>query len=205
MKDNEHENAQVEDAIEPELSDTDIDPELAEVEEQIDGKIKSLRAKLKDSEEKRSAALEELQRTKADFLNAKRRLEGERDEKAERAIESCLLGLLPLYDSFQMAMQNQEVWETVDETWRKGVEGIYSQLQTIFTSYNATILEPTNETFNPIEHEAMKEELVEDDTQNNCVLQVIQCGLTRTRSDGSTKVLRPARVVVGTISNTNEQ
>ena len=205
MKDNENENDPVEDAIEPELTDTDIDPELAEVEENKDEKIKSLRAKLKDSEEKRSEILEELQRTKADFLNAKRRLENESEEKSERAIENCLLSLLPLYDSFQMAMQNKDVWGAVDEMWRKGVEGIYSQLQTIFTSYQAQILEPENEVFNPTEHEAVKEEVVEDATKNNYVLHVIQCGLVLTRNDGTRKVLRPARVIVGTLSNTNEQ
>lgn len=203
MNDNEYENAQAKEDIETEMTDTGHDPELDEVEEQVTNKIKTLRAKLKTSEEDRLKTLEELQRTKADFLNAKRRLEQERSEGIERAIESMLLSLLPTYDSFQMAMSDEKTWNTVSDSWRKGMEGVYNQLQNVFTSYNAHLINPLHATFDPEKHEAMKEEAVTDESRNNVVTQVIQPGLERTRSDDTVKVLRPARVVVGSITQAN--
>lgn len=204
MKDKEHENAQAEESVQSESTDTSYDPELEDIEENVNAKLKSLRAKLQTSEEERSNALEELQRTKADFLNAKRRLEADKDESIERAIDNCLLSMMPLYDSFQMAMQDNDTWNTVSETWRKGMEGVYNQLEVVFSSYGATPTQPVGEPFNPSEHEAMKEEPVDDATKHDHVTSVIQAGLTRTRNDGSVKILRPARVIVGTFTQPNE-
>lgn len=204
MKDKEHENAQAEESVQPESTDTSYDPELEDIEENVNAKLKSLRAKLQTSEEERTSALEELQRTKADFLNAKRRLEADKNESIERAIDNCLLSMLPLYDSFQMAMQDSDTWNTVSETWRKGMEGVYNQLEVVFSSHGATPTQPVGEPFNPSEHEAMKEESVNDIAKHDHVTSVIQAGLTRTRNDGSVKVLRPARVIVGTFTQPNE-
>lgn len=189
-----------------ELSDEDItvdeettpldDPELEEVEAHSDAKLKKLRAAVKDCEEQKRAIHEELQRTKADFLNAKRRLEEERARGEERLTNKFAESLLPLCDSFHMAMADTKLWEQVDEKWRKGVEGIRAQLETTLQRYHVTVIDPTGTAFDPNLHEAMGELPVEDKDKDHTVVSVIQPGYQIVHGEKS-ELLRPARVMVG--------
>ncbi len=55
-----------------------VEPELEAEETTSNNKLKDLRAKLKACEAEKMDHLEQLQRAKADFLNARKRLEDER-------------------------------------------------------------------------------------------------------------------------------
>lgn len=183
------------------LDDTDTEPALADVET-IDeetstkAKLKTLRDKLQVCEQEKMEHLENLQRAKAEFLNSKKRLEEERARDKERAIADQIMKLLPLCDSFHMAMANQAAWEAVDQSWRTGVEGIWNKLQTILTSYGVLELQPVGEPFDPNWHEALSSVPVTDKKQHHLIQSIIQPGYTRT-VDGTTELLRPARVTVG--------
>ena len=142
--------------------------------------------------------LEESQRTKADFLNAKRRLEEERKRDRERGTISHIEDLIPLCDSFQVAMSNKEVWEKADENWRKGIEGIYSQLQNILSSNQVSVINPIHTTFNPHQHEALSTIPVTDEKEDHMVMAVIQMGYELKKTDNTTEIIRPARVIIGT-------
>jgi molecular chaperone GrpE len=178
------------------------DTEIRDEEVQIDKKIKALREKLKVTEEKQRAHLEELQRAKADFLNAKRRLEDEKNREKHRSVEEVLLHILPLCDSFHMAMQNNIAWEKADTQWRKGIEGIYAQLKGILSRYGVTEINPIDETFNPTEHEALSIERVANKELHNQIRAVMQMGYKRNQ-DGNTTIIRPARVVVAEYEESN--
>ena len=106
----------------PETDTAPEDIELEDVEGTEAGKIRQLRKKLADAEEERRKTLEDLQRTKADFLNSKKRLEEGLQHDRERIALSHAESLLPLADSFEAAMGDAN-WEECDEKWRKGVEG----------------------------------------------------------------------------------
>ena len=179
--------------------DNMTDPELEVVEENTNNKLKNLREKLKSCETEKMEHLEELQRTKADFLNSKKRLEEERIQDRERAVNDQIEKLLPLCDSFHMAMANKEAWEAVEPQWRAGIEGIHSQLHSILTSYNVTEVSPLGEDFDPEKHDAMGNAPVTEQKENGKVVQVIQNGFSRKTPQGET-LLRPARVIVGEIS-----
>lgn len=153
---------------------------------------KALREKLRACEKEKLEHLDALQRTKADFLNSKRRLEEQSKRDIERATFRMLEQLLPLADSFDMAMANTEVWERADEVWRKGIEGINSQLQSILKSHDVAAIDKTGEMFNPHIHEAITEVPVDDAAAKGTVIAIIQKGYTC----GET-VIRPARVAVG--------
>jgi molecular chaperone GrpE (heat shock protein) len=45
------------------------------------------------------------------------------------ANERLIDGLIPVLDSFELAMNNKEVWEKTDKNWRVGVESIAGQLK----------------------------------------------------------------------------
>ena len=172
------------------------DVDLEEVEENIHAKIKKLREKLKQCEQEKMEHLENLQRAKAEFLNAKKRMEEERKQDTQRIISAHIEKLLPLCDSFHMAMQDTQAWKAIDATWRKGIEGIHSQLHSILDAYGVAELNPQGEVFDPNTHEAVSNVKVTDKKQHHVVQQVLQTGFVRT-VDNTQELLRPARVTVG--------
>lgn len=192
---NEHEDSDIE--ITNESLDINEDVELEDSEERQADTIKMLRTKLKAAEEAKKEAQEDLQRTKADFLNARKRLDEERKRDRERATINHVEELIPLCDSFEMAMSNKEAWEKTDAVWRKGVEGIFAQLQGLLSSYQVETLHPEGQTFNPHEHEALSTVPTDDESKNDTVISVIQKGYRLKKGDGTSEIIRPARVVIG--------
>ncbi|MCA9357163.1 nucleotide exchange factor GrpE [Candidatus Nomurabacteria bacterium] len=171
-------------------------PELEDIEERTEDKIKKLRQKLSECEEEKKAILDESQRTKADFLNARKRLEDERARDRIRYRKQHVEELLPLCDSFQMAMSNKEAWEKADPAWRVGIEGIHSQLLNILNSYGVKAVSPEGEVFSPHQHEAIGTEDVEDEALHDKIVSVVQKGYEMTTGD-TTETIRPARVTTG--------
>ncbi len=172
--------------------ETEIDtdsPELEDVETSSKNKIKQLQSKLKECETAKRSHLEEAQRAKAEFLNARKRLETQKNSEVERETDKFILKLLPLCDSFTMAMSNAAVWESVDENWRKGIEAIYGQLQSILTAYDVTAHDPTGEVFDHELHEALGSE--ESDQPTDTVIKVVQLGYSR-----NDHIIRPAKVLL---------
>jgi len=195
---NKKHNDDAQDDVEITSEDTEIhEPELEETEGNQSSFNNTLRDKLKACEAEKRDILEESQRAKADFLNAKRRLEEERKRDRERGTIAHIEDLIPLCDSFQVAMSNKEVWEKADENWRKGIEGIYSQLLNILSSNQVTALNPLNTAFNPHQHEALSTTPVTDKKAHDTVIAVIQMGYELKKADGRTELIRPARVVIG--------
>lgn len=176
--------------------DNATDPEIEEIEEISNDKLKDLREKLKVCEHDKMEHLENLQRAKAEFLNGKKRLEEEKRRDKERAENKLVEKLLPMADSFHMAMHDKEAWGAIDPVWRKGVEGIHSQLHNILDSYGVSEVSPAGEEFNPHMHEAMTNVPVDDKAQHNKVISVIQNGFVR-KIDDKEELLRPARVTIG--------
>lgn len=203
MVNNMHETKIVEDDIEITTETTDTDePELSDVEENQNDIISSLRKQLKEVEAEKRAAQEELQRAKADFLNARKRLDEERGRDRERTIVRHLEELIPLCDSFEMAMLNKEVWEKVDHNWRKGIEGIYAQLNNLLTQYRVTRITPHDQAFDPRRHEALSTEPVTSKDMHGIVTKVVQPGYEISHQSGAHELIRPARVIIGEYSTT---
>jgi molecular chaperone GrpE len=194
----------IQDDNEVTYDDTDTettDTELGDDEVTAAQKLKVLRSKLQAATEESREIREELQRTKADFLNARKRLEEEVIRNRERDTIKHIEKILPLADSFYLATLDKEAWEKGDEKWRKGVEGIHNQLLGLLRNYGVESFNPTGEAFDPQKHEAMSTITVEDQSQHNQVLTVMQLGYTHT-TNSATTVIRPARVTVGEYSET---
>jgi len=187
---------ELQDEIEMTGEDNAIESEIEDIEDNSSKKLKDLRDKLKACEHDKMEHLENLQRGKAEFLNGKKRLEEEKKRDKERAENKLVEKLLPMADSFHMAMHDKEAWQAIDETWRKGVESIHSQLHNILESYGVTEVSPMGEEFNPHMHEAMTSVTVDDKKQHNKITTVIQNGFVRKFTDKE-ELLRPARVIIG--------
>lgn len=196
---NEQENSDVDFDIENEDDIEHDELELADEEETGAQKQKQLRQKLAKCDEEKRQIMEDAARAQADFLNARKRLEGERALDKIRFTKKHIEAILPLADSFEMARSNKEAWEKADETWRKGIEGIHTQLQRLIESYKVSIIDPTGEAFNPHKHEAIGMTPVTDKKLHDTVTTVLQKGYEMD-VDGNMEVIRPARVTTGHFS-----
>lgn len=190
---NKHKDLESDDDMEftneiPDTLDTELEDE--DIEELNAAKFKKLRTSLKEALEAKRQALEDLARERADFLNARKRLNEQQLSDQDRAATRYVESLLPLCDSFEMAMKATS-WQGADEAWRKGVEGIYGQLKEILRTYGIEEIAPVGMPFNPTEHEALQ-----DRDTNDLVAEVLQKGYRK----GST-IIRPAKVIVGTIAS----
>lgn len=179
-----------------EEQDEFTETELEDTEAHSKDTIKLLKNKLKEAEKEKMEALENLQRAKAEFLNARRRLEAEREVDKERITDKHIEKLLPLCDSFFMAQSNKEAWESLNPTWKKGIESIIGQLQSLLASYKVSEVHPEGVLFDPEAHEALMHVPVLEESLDHTVVTVIQNGYVRTTGDKIT-VIRPARVSVG--------
>lgn len=195
MTENNNENEVFNDleSVDEELVD---EAELEDIEEHSIQNIKKLKAQIKSCEAEKMEHLENLQRAKAEFLNAKRRIEEERQSDKEKAVVKQIEKLLPLCDSFQMAMSDKATHESTDLTWRKGIDSIYNQLQSIMGSYGVRELSPIGEVFNPALHDAMTNISVEKKEDDHKIISVVQNGYIRNTGDKD-ELIRPARVTVG--------
>lgn len=175
------------------------DLEIEDMEEKSGDKLKQLRDKIVRLEDEKKQLQDELQRAKAEFLNARKRLDEERDRDRVRSRMKHIEELLPLCDSFQMAMSDKEAWEKAEPAWRKGVEGIHTQLMSLLQAYGVTSIHPeTGETFDPHKHEAIGTEEVTDEKLEDTVVTVVQRGYEMQQGD-TTEMIRHARVTTGTL------
>jgi molecular chaperone GrpE len=164
--------------------------ELEEEEELSQERIKKLRAKLRACEAEKQEHLDGWQRSRADFLNYKRRAEEEGKRREEVSTAHSIETLLPLLDSFTLATKGK-AWDEADAGFKAGFQMIQSQLTSILKELGAESIIPTGEVFNPHEHEAIAEVEV-DDEQEHIIIETVQPGY----KIGSSTV-RVARVVVG--------
>lgn len=172
------------------------DTEIVDDEATAAQKLKVLRTKLQEATDKNRELGEEVQRTKADFLNARKRLEEEQFRSRERDTVKHIEKFLPLADSFYLAQLDRAAWEKADEKWRKGIEGISNQLTSILRGYGVSAVDPTGHPFDPLKHEAMSTVTVPTEAQHNQVITVMQQGYIRVSGD-TEEIIRPARVTVG--------
>ena len=180
----------------PYMSDGDDEEFVAEDGEGNTGTtkdtVKDLRDKLKKAVAEKQEYLDGWQRTKADYVNARKREEEARKEMTKFANEGLIMEITPVLDSFTMAFNNKESWGKIDKNWRMGVEYIYSQLKGVLEQNGFSEFNPMGEKFNPVKHHAIESLPVDDETKDHTVLDVVQKGYML-----NGKIVRPAAVKIG--------
>lgn len=154
--------------------------------------IKKLRDKLKTTEAERLEYLTGWQRAKADFVNARKRDETDRQEFLKFANEQLIHDLIPVLEHWDMALSHKESWEKADKNWRVGVESIFNQLKKALFDNGLKEIDPIGAKFDHNQHEAISYEPVTDEKMDHAIIQVIQKGYSL-----NGKILRPAKVKVG--------
>jgi molecular chaperone GrpE len=157
-------------------------------------KLKALKQKLAVCLTEKEGYLLGWQRERADFANFKKEASESERRRAEIAQEKLIEDIIPVLDSFSMAFANKTVWESVDKDWRTGVEYIHQQLSSALSAYGLEPFSDLGNAYDPARHIAVDTQEVADEKDDQTVCAVIQNGYTL-----KGKVLRPARVVVGSL------
>ena len=127
------------------------------------------------------------QRLQADFENYRKRVLREQTALVERATEGLIEQLLPVLDSFELAVANLGR-ETDVENLRKGVELVYAELLGVLERAGLEPIAALGEPFDPNVHEAV----MQDDGAGEPRVG----GVLRTGWKLKGRVLRPAMVKV---------
>jgi len=195
---NKDENEEIkEEKVENELEKPEDDSEVLEFEFNEDGEedlkktIKKLRADLKACKIEKVEYLNGWQKERADFANYKKQEDERKANFSEAMRERILTRFLTVMDSFNMAFQNREAWEKVDENWRKGVEYIYAQLNTVFEEYGVKGVGEEGESFDHNIHHSIEMVGTDKKELDHKIAEVIQKGYKL-----GERVIRPARVNV---------
>ena len=127
------------------------------------------------------------QRLQADFENYRKRVLREQTALVERATEGLIEQLLPVVDSFELAVANLDS-DTDVERLRKGVELVYAELLGVLERSGLQPIAALGEPFDPNVHEAV----MQDDGAGEPRVG----GVLRTGWKLKGRVLRPAMVKV---------
>ncbi len=160
-------------------------------EEDLKKTIKKLRAELKKIKAEKDEYLTGWQKERADFVNYKKQDEDRKLNFSESIRERILTRFLSVADSFNMAFANKEAWEKVDENWRKGVEYIYGQMNTIFEEYGVKSIGEAGESFDHNIHHSIEMIPTDKKEDDHKIAEVIQRGYKL-----GDRVIRAARVNV---------
>lgn len=132
---------------------------------------------------------ETLQRVQAEFENFRKRTMRDQTAQLDRATERLVDDLLPVLDSFELAVLSIPEGDLDDAAakLRKGVELVYAELLGVLEKGGLERIEAHGRAFDPEEHEAVMRE-----GDGDVVTEVMRTGY---RLKG--RVLRPAMVKVG--------
>lgn len=132
------------------------------------------------------------QRTQADFMNYKKRVEKEKKDISAFANEGIMIELLEVIDNFERALVSGKVEETQEDGslsgFYKGVQMILKQLTDKLAKYGLAEIQAEGADFDPNFHHAVMQ--VEGE-QPEKVAEILQKGYTLRE-----KVIRPSMVKV---------
>lgn len=119
----------------------------------------------------------DLQRTRADFENFRKRGEAEKSTAREAGQANAIIKLLPVIDNIERAITHMPV-DLQDNTWVQGVAGLVKNLEKSLESLNLKRIEAgPGSIFNPDLHEAILFDEAAEGEQE-VVAEELQAGYT---------------------------
>lgn len=161
-----------------------IEAEDPEASEGFEAKTAKMREELKACRVEKQEYMDGWQRAKADYVNLLKRIEGDTKAAESRGKVKAVETLLPAFDALERAKEHGEVPE--------GFLAIAKQLESAFAALGLEELGKVGEAFNPAYHEALGQDKVESENENDMITAILEKGWRV----GDT-VIRPAKVRVG--------
>lgn len=132
------------------------------------------KAELKKQPDENQKKIEELtdtlKRLQAEFENYKKRADKEKTEFTKFAHADLIAKMLPVLDSFEIALKNT----SEKEKFVEGMKMIYAQFHSILESEGLMPIEASGQKFDPYKHEVLMKE--ESDKPEDTVLEEFQKG-----------------------------
>lgn len=194
MSKNEQEQVKEEEELQQE--ETQTEAQNAEVESQ--NAEEEQPAKEETPEDKIAALQAELEKSQKEYLflmaefdNYRKRTVKEKAELIKNGGEKAMLGLLPVIDDFERAIDAIDKSSDVDSL-KEGVDLIYNKFMKYLESQQVKPMESTGTDFDADIYEAVTTFPAPDESMKGKVIDTVQKGYTINE-----KVLRHAKVVVG--------
>ena len=153
--------------------------------------VKKLREDLKVCRKEKEEYLTGWQRAKADYINLQKDLEQTRVNVSILTKEKIVEGLLPAFDSFEMAFANKEHWEKLDKEWQEGIKSIHKQFISALNSFGIEEIGELGVAFDPSIHQSISVVLTDDESKDHTIEKVFQVGYKI-----GERVIRPAKVTI---------
>ena len=175
--------------IEPDVEDEGGNEEELEASEtRADAKVTKLRKELEQARKEKQENLDGWQRAKADYVNALRRFEEEKQRALELGKTYAAEAFIPAIDSLERAQSAGELPE--------GFVGIVKQLEVAAKSLGLEQFGKVGEAFNPVLHDALGQDPVDSEETDDTLSVVLESGWKIGDS-----ILRPAKVRVAHFTN----
>jgi molecular chaperone GrpE len=144
-----------------------------------------LKKQIEEKEKKIEELTDTLKRLQAEFENYKKRVDKEKVEFVKFAHADVIAQMLPVLDSFEIALKNT----TEKEKFIEGIKIIYAQLYSVLEAEGLKPIKATGEKFDPYKHEVLMKE--ESDKPEGTILEEFQKGYMI-----NDKVLRHSKVKI---------
>lgn len=167
-----------------EVESQNAETEQPAKEETPEDKIAALQAELEKSQKEYLFLM-------AEFDNYRKRTVKEKAELIKNGGEKAMLGLLPVIDDFERAIDAIDKSSDV-ESLKEGVDLIYNKFMKYLESQQVKPMESTGTDFDAEVYEAVTTFPAPDESMKGKVIDTVQKGYTINE-----KVLRHAKVVVG--------
>ena len=111
-----------------------------------------------------------LQRLQAEFENYKKRIEKEKQDFIRYASQDLIINLLPIVDSFEIALKNHKD----KNKFLEGMKLIFSQFYSLLEKGGLKQINPLDEKFDPNKHEVLM--CNKSNKPDNTITEVLQKG-----------------------------
>ncbi|MBK8805655.1 MAG: nucleotide exchange factor GrpE [Bacteroidales bacterium] len=152
---------------------------------------KSTKSELEEMSEKLSAMQDKHIRLIAEFDNYKKRTFKEKTDLIKSAGESILVGILPIVDDFERAMQAMQTSDDIAIT-KEGTLLIYNKMKAFLTQNGVKEIEAKDKPFDTDLHEAITKFPAPSDDMKGKVVEVVEKGYLLNE-----KIIRYSKVVIG--------
>ena len=157
--------------------------------EELKTTIEKLQTELSEAQAKANEYLDGWQRSRAEFVNYKKRLERDQATTSQVATGNVVKHFLDVVDDLDRALKNRPQSEE-DVRWAEGIDLIYRKLLSSLEAEGVQVYQADGQDFDPLLHEAISHE-DHPDLKSGQVIATVQQGYIL-----GERVLRPARVRV---------
>ena len=166
----------------------ELDAQLNEIQQQLLDITKERDELQTFAEEAKDQSLRSL----AELENVRRRKEQEKNDAIKFANEQLIIDLLPILDSFDLAINQMDSKDSNLESLVAGVQLIKKQLDQFLNKFGVVPIAAIDQPFDPNLHQGISQES-HPDKDENTVIKEMQPGYQL-----NDRVIRPSMVVVST-------